>query len=341
MDYFKHAQLLKKNNPYRAWKIYEVVYQGTLKYYAKKIYGNRFEDALDMAYSHILENFNGDKGELEHYATVVIGTINLGMYKYEIDHEEVLEITADQTAYSENHGDPLDVILDGEAELQSSEVNECISYLLPFFIADYKFFKTRKAADRSLAYSELYNKFKAKTIYEAVNVILEKYDKPMEELIAIKKSLKFRNYSEDRYEKSMDSSVTFLNEVSGIILYKKEKGKMSKLLYSIDLQDTIYNCVKQFYTGKLNRNIGGLDVYCSLSGQIICDEDRLYETLENELVGGVLSKLQLMKVLKYERTKELVLVASKAISYNEITLKILGCPFRIPFILRTGKCIEC
>ena len=127
-----------------------------------KIYGSRWEDALDAAYAHIVENFDTDKGELEHYATTrattffnnspsslslessqrymrvsnilssfcassvnfpvasripdsyattVVGTINLGMYRREISNDEVVELSLNEIQAEDNSDDPQEMVL--------------------------------------------------------------------------------------------------------------------------------------------------------------------------------------------------------------------------------------
>ena len=156
MDYFSHALALKRSNPYLAYRAYHLLYETDLRWYARKIYNSRAEDALDAAYIHILRNYDDDKGDLEHYATTVVGTINLGVYKNEIVHDEVTELALNQTAYEAGGNDPYDIIMSRGDNTDSSSVDKCVEYMLPYMIRDFRFFKSKKAVDRTLCYSELY-----------------------------------------------------------------------------------------------------------------------------------------------------------------------------------------
>ena len=340
MNYFSHAILLQKNNPYRSWQIYQVVYNSSLRYYAMKIYGAKYEDALDMAYRHILENYDEDKGELEHYATSVVGTINLGAYKKEISYDEMMNIVADKNAFKSNNGDPLDLFLESESKVPDKGVGECVKYLLPFFVKDFKFFKSRKSTDRTLVYSDLYNLFSVSTVMESINFMASKYTETVEKLYALKKKMKFRGYDGERYKKSLNMTVEYICELNGVILYKKEKGRTEKVLYEININEVLANVITMFYKDRLVMMVGEMPVYISLSGKFIFELEELLETLENEIIGCILSRLSTLSILRYERGNSIILVSSNVLALSAINIDILDSSFFIDLVLKSSRCIE-
>lgn len=338
MNYFEYATTLKKSNPYKSWLVFQTLYNSSLKYYAMKIYGNRWEDALDAAYAHIVENFDTEKGELEHYATTVVGTINLGMYRHEISNDEVVELSLNELQAGDTSDDPQEVVLSYVDPVESSTLAECIDYLLPYYIKDFKFFTTKKSSDRNYSYNELYRMFGDSVIVEAVNYLNDNCFDSCKSLYELKKSLKFRNYPPDRVYKSKVNSIKYLGECNGIVIYKKGSSKSAKAFYEINVQEVVSDIIKYFYRGILNRSINGLNVNCSLSGQLICDYDELFNQLENEVLGCIVSKYQAVGVVNYVRNKSLLLVGSMSMT-NTVTLNILSKEFVIKMKQKSAKCV--
>lgn len=340
MNYFNCAILLKKNTPYRSYKIYKAVYNKDMKAYAKKIYGSNYQDALDNAYRHILENYDSEKGELSHYTIAIIHNINFNATKKEVSIQDVTSLAMDNKAFKDNNGDPLDELLSKQGEYADKSVENCVQYLLKYYITDFKFFKSNKSSDRVNDYGDLYDKFSVKTILSAVKVISEKYDSDIEELYNLKKQLRFKSYTRDRYMESFDNAVEYMCEFNGIVIYKKHTPKGNKVVYEIDIEEVLKRFKKVFYNGMLNRKIGNVDCFISLSGKLFINEAELNECIENELIGSILSRVQQMGVMRYESGKSILLTSSAPMTRTSIVLLILDTAFQIDMLMRVSKSVK-
>ena len=169
---------------------------------------------------------------------------------------------------------------------------------------------------------------------------MDTYAKDVEEVYALKKSLRFRSYPEDRYLKSMDETISYVCDMNGILVYKLLEGKVNKVFYEIDLDKVLREVVSRLYVEKYYRCIGGVDVYCTLSGKLVFDLNDLMENLENEIVGFILSRLQTMRVFMYERGSKIILVASRVISTAFVVMEVLEDKFLIGITQRISRCIE-
>lgn len=339
MNYFNCAKLLKLNNPYRVWQIYNVVYSNNMKAYALRIYGNNYKDALDNAYRHVLENFDASKGELDHYVISVIHKINLSANKHEVHHQELTDAKIDSDSYKLNNGDPLDEIISSESANVDADVDSCIRYMLKYYIEDFKFFKSKKISERVYDYSDIYNKFSTSSLLTAFKIMSESYDAEIEELYILRKKLRFKPYSDDRYLESFDKEVEYKAFFKGIIIYRKLKPKAPKVVYEIDICDLLNRFKKMFYSGLYNRNIGGVECYISLSGKIITDENILDDTIESELIGGILSRCQQMKVMKYNKGESILLTSGAQITRMTIMMLIGDVAFPVEMNMRVSKAV--
>lgn len=352
MEYFSHNKSFKNYGPVRSLEVYRVLYEGSLVNYARKIYKGRYHDALDKAFIHILENYDESTNNLEHYATSVISKIGLNDLKYEAPQDEALMIETDVVSYESDYGNPVkDIIRAEEAEKEEEDLKECIKFLTPYFIEDYKLFQTLRGSDRKLNYANVYDKFSESLIYKAVLEIRDKYFGVLEELNEIKRNLNFRLYDENRYLKSIDNTLEIVSEVNGVILYTRRNAKKTKYLYEINLRETITDIMRYFYSGRLNRQLGNITVYCTLNGRFVCSEEDLYNSLEKDVIGVLLSHIQAMKVVQYVKGEKFIMVYSKPyyhpVSIDEgeerhdgtIKVKILDKEFYIEVIKRTSRCI--
>lgn len=345
MEYFKYAKTLKNYSPYRSQLIYEAVYSQDMKYYAMKIYGGGYEDALDLAFQHVLENFDSEKGDLVNYTTTIVKTINLGAYRHEVSQAEVLDILSDKVAFNSNNGDPLNELLKEGGNQISTEVSDCVSFMLPNYILDYKFFKTRKSTDRTQEYAELFKKFNANTIMEANQKLDELYELQVAEVYDIKRQMRFRSHEEGWYKKYLDPSIEYICERGGIIVYRKNKNKIgkasNKFFYELNIRDLVATILDRLYkTNLLRKRIGWVTVYCSLSGKLVLNEYELYDILERDLVGCILSKQQSLGVLKYEQGEKIVLVSSRESLQEKFSIIVLEESFDIELVLKSAKCVE-
>lgn len=336
LNYFDCAILLKKNTPYRSYQIYQEVYSSGMIKYAKSIYGANFEDALDKAYRHILENFDPEKGELTHYVTSTISKINFNNGK-EFSYDEVTTLAMDSLAFKNNYGDPQDEVFTKISETLGGDTEICIRHLLKCYIEDFKFFKSKKLSDRVNEYGDLFDRFSVKTILTAVNYISEKYDADVEELYTLKKQMRFKHYDKDRYKDSFDDTVEYMCDFNGIIVYKKNNPKLNKVVYEINIQDILKRFTETYYKGMLNRNIGGIECYVTLSGKIVMDYKELLSELESEIIGSVLSRLMQVGVIRYEFGKSMLLTSSSPMSRTTVTLLVLDIPFTVELSMRVSK----
>lgn len=332
MNYFKYA---KSYNGYRAMRIYQEVQN--LKGYAISIYKGLWEDALDMSFFHILENFDENSGcELSHYALRVVGTILLGKYNHEIEHETSLETNLNKKSVEEDLFNPAHEILDIE-EGVSVDIQECVRYLLPMFIQDYKFFKSKKSEDRKLAYTGLFNMFSYETINESMDLMVKLYGEDMDYLYNLKRNCHYRNFSEDRYKDSMDNSIEYECFFKDVLIYKKLQVKSRKVFYLFNIKDAVDSIIQTYYQGKCSREVGDLTVYCTLSGNLVTSTEELRVVLERELVGAVLSRFSYFKVVCYEKGKSIILSSTKELEHG-FTLDIFNQDFKIPIRELVSKC---
>lgn len=322
MEYFKHSGASNVN---RAFEVFEVV-QG-LQGYAKTIYKSRWEDVLDMAYFHILNNFDWDgDNDLLHYATKVVGTIGLNIHAHEIEHDTQLDIAMDKKSLNTQGLTPEEILL---AEKEYSDgLEDCIDYLLPSFILDYKFFKSRRTEDRILSYTGLFSKFPEVLVAKAMTELVKRYGDTLEELYSIKREANFRSFSEGRYKDSLETTLSLEGVFKGIVLFRKEGGRMTKSFYELNIKSTLRDLFLTYYSSYAVRVVKGISVYVSLSGQLLFKEEVLLQTLEREIIGALLARNPFLKVAMYEKGKTIILTSSKEL--EELSLEIFGEPFKMP-----------
>lgn len=321
MRYFDYVDTLDSG---RALRIYQAVY--SLSNYAKKIYKGYWEDALDKAFFHVLENFNDDSGgDLDHYATKVVNTICLGRYNHEIAHDTSLNMEMDKKSATVGELNPLNILAEKEASFSYNNLKGCINYLLPRFIQDSHFFITKRAEHRKCEYKNIFSMFSHEVIVASMNYLVEKYGEAMEELNALKKKCRYRNFAEDRYKNSMDTTIEYMGMLKGVLLYKSLGKKTVRCFYEVDILDAVDYLVNNVYNVEGSRAkvvVEGMNVYCTLSGQLVCGEKELRKTLESELIGTILARMSVLKAVLYERGKSIVFSASREIS-NALKIEFL------------------
>lgn len=298
-----------------------------LKSYATSIYKSLWQDAMDAAFFHILKHFDFSVSEdddedlsekLYRYSMRVIGTILLGKYNHEIEHEISLINGMDRESVSmESKMNPLSILIENEEFSMSLDLEMCISYLTPYFVQDYKFFKTKKSDQRKFKYTELFEKFSSSTISEAMEYLLNEYSPIMDKMYSTISKSKYRMFAKDRYKKNLDHSIEYMGCINGTIIYAPlNKVKGNKSFYYFSIVDTISDIIKEYYleenteiSGKFR--VGDVVAYVSLSGELSLSEKELRKNLEYELIGAILAKISHLKVVVYEEGKYMILSSPK------------------------------
>lgn len=298
-----------------------------LKPYAIALYKTWWEDALDAAYFHILENYDADKGSLENYATKVVSTICLNRYRKEVASSDQTILTLDLQKVDE-FGIPEEVLM---GEDRGSDIRACIIDLIPYFIKDFKFFVSSSVKDRKLNYKYIFNKYSCSVVEEAKDILVNFYAKKLAVMIAYSKSVTLKNFSDDRYTKSFDSGLKYKCELNNIVIVERFKGSHAKKLFRFHIKEYVDYLVERFYLleGKSKVCIEGIDIYVTISGMIVVGIDNLRASLECELVGSILSRSSL-KVIRYDKGEEILFSNTKD-EQSDILLPMFGSDITIGF----------
>lgn len=326
MRYYKYV-----NIPDRvlAFKIHQAVWN--CEGLAKAKYKANWEDALDEAYFHILEHYDESQGELEHYAVKVVNTIYLNKFSKEVSSDLVYSIESNKLAVKEDKlSTPYDEILNKEDIEYDAELRSCIQYLLPYFIKDFKFFDSKDGSNRRLDYSGLFDKFSYNSIDGAIKLLMETHSDDARYIKELSKSCKMRDLGEDRYKNSMDKTLQFSSRIGDIVTCKTLGIRRKRYAYVLDIRSLVDKLFIMFYSddGIAVRTFFGSDVYCSFSGGIFFNKEDLYSALEREVIGTVLAIKSNLKVLKYNKGKDIILSSTNV---NETNL--------ILSIFKAGVCI--
>jgi len=311
MRLFKYLSTKSTKEMYDIFK----VVQGLKKYaYAK--YKENYEDALDASYMHIVKNYDPSKGDLQNYAIRVVGTIWLSSNKKELADEEKTKISLDVKTASDFINSPSD---DFEENLKSDNINSCIKDMVSLFVKDYKFFSTSSTKHKKMDYKELLDKYSVESIVSAKNYLMRTYAEEIENFISYSKVATVRSFENDRYLKSLDTSLEYRGILNDIIMVSRKQGSHVKRIYRVSIEETINTLLDLFYTdvgfGKIL--IADVPIYISLSGKIVDSIHELKYFLECELVGSLLSRTSL-KVLHYDRGNEILLSSTKDIQHSII-----------------------
>lgn len=313
------------------FEIYEVVW--SLENYAKKIYKGGWEDALDAAMFHIIRNYDVNKGDLSNYAIKVVKGICYNKYRKEVPYEylsdlpdsemETTEVVDDMNMEDDN-GDKQDIA-------------ECIAFLSPYFIEDFKFFTSMCKHDRKKSYPGLFERFTYQTIKDAISYLKDNYSEQVKEFHAARISRSKKRYDADKVNRSMADGINYMGVVNGTVLYTKRKSIASKVFYRVDIPEVVQEFIKRFYGDDSNAQvrIGDCVAFSSLTGSIIFGIENLLESLEIDIIGMILSR-QEMKVASYTKGEELILVSNRQEEYN-LNVKAFSSDIWIPFTQMSSK----
>lgn len=332
---------MRRNSPLKAYKIYQVVYSKEMCAYARTIYGSNYKDTLGKAYKHVLENFDSNKGDLEHYVISVIHTINLSSMKKEMSMDEATNIALDAKAFDENSGDPQDILLTKiQEEEVSQDLKSCVNELIPMYILDFKYFKSQKKPDRTLDYAGLMSKYSAPVMLSALKYIQDEYFPQIEALYTNKRNLRLRDFGPERIKNSLDSNISFVCEYNDVVLYKKHDIRNGKVIYEINIKDTLKRLFSVLSANGYFCKIGDIQVYLSLSGKIIFNEKELFVQLEQELMGFILARLQTIKVLVHMNEKYALLSSSTPLKRVKFVINLGDVPFEVGLKMRVSKYVD-
>ena len=286
--------------------------------YAMSIYKSRWEDALDVAFFHIMKNYDSEKGELENYAIKVVRGIGLNYFKKECPSDIVVELS-DINANSKVNS--LSESLE-DALYERENLESCTQSLIPYFIKDFRFFDTMDSSKRGEVYSDIFNHYSISIIKQAVEYLKEDYSDSLREIYKLRKSCAGRKAGKDKIEKSRDNSIVVTTQMNNTVFYKKTtKSEIKKHFYKVDVKDLIGFLLKKFYmSGKASILVEGTRVYCTLSGGLVFSLEDLVESLEKDSLASLIIRSKL-RVAKYKKGQELLLVGNKEIE-GDIGIKI-------------------
>lgn len=335
MDYFRYCKMDFGVSPKLLLDIYEVVWFD-LEMYAKSLYRDRWMDALDMAFFHIVRNFDPEKGELKRYAIKIIKGILMGNYKKELPYESFDTLTDVEKGISEDFSDEaverLDPIEDDKEKEDIGDekaFKECVDFLSPLFIKDFKFFSTYSKSNKKLQYGELFRKFKPKVILSSMEYLKDNYSEDVKRFYKLKASCMKRRYDIEKYMGTFDG-VEYIDCINGTVFYRRIRKVSIRYFYSVNLKEAIGEFIKEFY---LEGKVGMLRVencvaYCSVTGDILFGLEELIESLENDIIG-MISCRQHVKVVNYEKGERVILLSGSEIDFN-LNITLFGGSVWIP-----------
>ena len=321
MKYFGYSSGGRNSSQYQLARIFNAVQK--MENLAKARYGGRFQDALDAALFHIIDNYDDSMDDsdenLEHYTASIVNTIYRNSGRREVLSETVLDIESNNQAIRDVEvTDPYEGIeLNREVNFEK-DVSSCIDVLLPNFLKDYELFKSRKSTDRKMNYRGVYNSFSDAVITEAVKRISKDYDSA-KYLAELGKSCRLRTFSADRYKSSMDEAIRFSGMINGIAVCTYSSSRVKRNVYMVHITDFVDEAVDKFYSGSDAvgaRKICGHNIYCTLSGKEVDGLEKLRESIENDIVGALLAKVVNLRVVDYKPGNYLLVSSSKAEEYG-------------------------
>lgn len=332
IKYFKYQQ---KKSDLEIFEIFSVV--SSLENYAKTVYSEEVvSSVLNDAFHHLIEHYNPQKGVLSHYAKSVVKKIGLTGNKKEVANSDLTDTNLDLDSFEGYR----DFYTDEDITEESKNIMDCVRDIAFHFIKDYSFFNsiecinlgsvldTKLKVSRKCDYSDLLSRYSINTLIEAKDYLLKHYSSEVESLLGLSKSSSIRNLGGDRYKKSLETSLEYIDIINGILLVRTKKGSRSRLVYNLDIRKTIKTILNLFYSSsKYGRiDIEGVVVYISLSGKIVNSVDELIGCIEDELIGSLLARNSSFKVLSYVRGKEIIFTNTKELGYD-ITLPLFDRDF--------------
>lgn len=298
------------------YKIYLAVRD--LENYARKIYKNRWEDALDIAFFHVLQNFDASKGDLDNYVTKVVSGILLGEFKKEYPYEYIADLKADDEDFLRG--------LEKQAkDTDASSVEGCMKYLAPMYVQDFKFFETMSGQYRKGTYTGLFKKYEVSTIKKAVEELNKKYGNAVKEIYRTKKKCGGKPFNGEVNEKNYDKNCTYIAEMNDTVLYRRvRKNSVERFIYSLDMDLEVDKLILRYYNEnnpEVEANVMGNHVYCTLTGKLAFSIADLREKLKKDIVGIIIARTHL-KLLHYNESEALFLSISE-LQYD-VNVKFLG-----------------
>lgn len=320
------------------YNIFQVVQD--LSSYAKTIYKSHWEEALDNALFHILNNYSEESGDLQHYATRVVGTILLNKYAKEVAHDVALGVGMENKSIEESDTDLAESYVNQQDFMARNNFNECVKYMTPKFIEDFTLFQTGKTNKKKEDYSEIFKKFDSDLIREVREYLLENYEGTILRLRELASTCNLRKITQLRLERSFDETVSFKQVINDIIVYKKGRNQHAKLFYLVDFDELLQKAFEQFYIHNKNfKNhvvIEGYDVFITLSGDIVVGAEALREAVEFELLSETLKKLSPMRIVDYKKGDTLLLSSSREVG-ETFELEAFGTKLVVPLLRKTSK----
>lgn len=336
MKYFSYVD--KGQSAIITYKIQQVL--NDLAGYAKTIYKNGWEDALDKAFFHILHNYEPECGDLEHYATTVVRTIDLNKNKKEITHDIVLDTAMDAKSVECSSADLAELYLNNQEDIRRSDIKECLNYMIPRFIKDYKFFLSNSSQDRLLDYSDMFKRFEISVINETQKFIVGTYAPRVQEMLKTPINFPIKRFTHARLMRTMDKSLEYKGCINNIVIYKKARSQHNRFFYYLDFKKVNSFLLRTlYYENEFCCNhikIEEFDVFISLSKTLCLGEDALFEKLEPEILSIVLTKIASFRIVTYEKGEGVLLSCSRSLE-NIIEFEAFGTKGVIELERRVAK----
>lgn len=289
------------------YDIYKAVQD--LDVYAKAIYKGNWEDALDEAFFHLMDNYDSSKGELDHYAIKVVGKILFNKNKREVsvsDYELLLFSNNKEVSCQDS------VISNMDSSTYSNNFEECLQDMVEYFIKDFKFFVGGNPKDKLMNYNILTGKYTASVIADARAYLIKTYLKPYKEFLKKYKICGVHKVDFTKYTRSFDQGLVLVSEINDIFMVKKNMNGRSKILYRLDLKEVVRKIVKIIYQDSKAGvfDIASCEVYMSLSGKITTSMEELKSLIEKELIFNILAQNP-FKILKYDEGVNIIFTSNR------------------------------
>ena len=328
MEYFKY---LNSNtcSPDIVYELYSAVQD--CKFLALKLYGSRHEDVMDTVYEHALVHFDPIKGSAKNYVIKLISNMGKNDYKKEVYDDTVMEVSSDNKSISDfsESKEFLEFSSDEEFNL---DTKACIKALVPMLIKDADWFlDMNNSSKRKMNYKSILNSFSISVVKQALGELFECKD-DISYINALSKECHYRRADSDRYLKSLEKTLIYRNTINNIVVCTVNGMRKGKYVYKLDIDRVVSSFINMFYSeqGVAYREICGLPIYCTLSGNLCYSLDTIRTALEQDMVGAILAQRTNLKVLHYEKKKEILLTSSREDEPSFI-LNIFKVGVTIPF----------
>ena len=333
MDYFKYARA----DSYKMVEIYRVVW--SLANYAKSIYGPLYTDALDAAFFHILSHYD-EIGDLEHYATRVVGKILLNKRSHEVEDEVLLTTAMDIKSSKVTSNIPENIFVQKEEIKKTKKYKDCLNELVEKFIIDYKLFSTLRPETRKCDYDRITDRYSASVIQSAMVYLLSTYGDAMNKMFEMRKYCHIR-YQPNKYQSYFDPKVKSYGCLNNTFLYELE-GKGSRVFYRFNIKEFIDLLVSDVYFAPdscVMVTVEGVQAFLSLSGRIVIGLEELRNVLEVEIIGWFLPRAS-YRVVSYAVGSDIILSSSRERDDTCMGIDIFGEEYFIPIRMMVSKRIK-